>query len=363
MTPSRRNLRPIASVAIAAATLGLFAAPAFGQSAKAPDAEAAAEKPVIVPPKLVSFVEGVYPPKAFEEGLEATVILKLLVKADGTVGSAEALEPVGHGFDEAAIAAAQQFIFTPAQQDGKPAAVFIKYAYRFESKDVETPAEEIPPPTTGNLEGSLLIAGPDAALGGAAVTVTGADGTTRETVADEGGRWVFTELPAGKYELRISADGFNTAQITEEVVAGEATDVIYRISPVTEGIEVVITGERPPREVTRRTLERREISKVPGTGGDALRSIQSLPGVARPPGLAGILIVRGSGPQDTNVFIDGALVPLVYHFGGLSSVVPTELLDKIDFYPGNFSSKYGRVMGGVIDVALRSPGTECTGEY
>jgi TonB dependent receptor/TonB-dependent Receptor Plug Domain len=126
---------------------------------------------------------------------------------------------------------------------------------------------------------------------------------------------------------------------------------------------VIVTGERPPREVTRRTLERREISRVPGTGGDALRSIQSLPGVARPPGLAGILIVRGSGPQDTNVFIDGALVPLVYHFGGLSSVVPTELLDKIDFYPGNFSSRYGRVMGGAVDVELRSPGTECVGDY
>jgi outer membrane receptor protein involved in Fe transport len=106
-------------------------------------------------------------------------------------------------------------------------------------------------------------------------------------------------------------------------------------------------------------LERREIAKVPGTGGDALRSIQSLPGVARPPGLAGLLIVRGSAPQDTNTFIDGALVPLIYHFGGLSSVVPTELLDRIDFYPGNFSAEYGRVSGGVVDVALRSPETGC----
>ena len=56
-------------------------------------------------------------------------------------------------------------------------------------------------------------------------------------------------------------------------------------------------------------------------------------------------------------------MPLIYHFGGLSSVVPTELLDRIDFYPGNFSVKYGRLMGGIVDVALREPDTSCNGPY
>ena len=85
--------------------------------------------------------------------------------------------------------------------------------------------------------------------------------------------------------------------------------------------------------------------------------------MARPPGLAGILIVRGSAPQDTQTFVDGTEVPLIYHFGGLSSVVPTELLERIDFYPGNFSSRYGRLMGGIVEVGLRAPNTRCTGPY
>src|SRR5690606_27695582 len=162
-----------------------------------------------------------------------------------------------------------------------------------------------------------------------------------------------------KYRLQVEAEGFDSLDSEEEVFAGEVTDLTYRITAKSTEAEVVIQGDRPAREVTRRTLERREIQRIPGSSGDALRSIQSLPGVARPPGLAGLLIVRGSAPQDTNYFIDGALVPLVYHFGGLSSVIPTELLDKIDFYPGNFSAKYGRVTGGIVDVAMRSPDTEC----
>jgi hypothetical protein len=43
----------------------------------------------------------------------------------------------------------------------------------------------------------------------------------------------------------------------------------------------------------------------------------------------------------------------VYHFGGLSSVIPSEMLEEIHFYPGNFSVKYGRAQGGMVDAHLR----------
>ncbi|MEY4550216.1 MAG: hypothetical protein RL685_6411 [Pseudomonadota bacterium] len=120
-------------------------------------------------------------------------------------------------------------------------------------------------------------------------------------------------------------------------------------------LDVDVEGDRPPREPTRRELSGEEIVKIPGTNGDALRSVQNLPGVARPPGLDGALIVRGSSPRDSEAFIDGTNIPLVYHFGGLSSVVPSEILDHIDFYPGNFGPQYGRISGGVIDVGIKAP--------
>jgi hypothetical protein len=86
--------------------------------------------------------------------------------------------------------------------------------------------------------------------------------------------------------------------------------------------------------------------------------VQSLPGVARAPELTGLLIVRGSSPRDSQVFIDGTNVPIAYHFGGLSSVIPSEMLDHIDFYPGNFGPQYGRATGGIVDVGARSPRKE-----
>ncbi|MBZ0236966.1 MAG: TonB-dependent receptor plug domain-containing protein, partial [Deltaproteobacteria bacterium] len=116
--------------------------------------------------------------------------------------------------------------------------------------------------------------------------------------------------------------------------------------------------DAPPREVTARKLRGADLTKVAGTRGDALRSIELLPGVARPGGGQGALLVRGSSPWDSGTFLEGADIPMLYHFGGLTSFVPSGLLESIDFYPGNFSVKYGRRTGGVVEVGLREPRTD-----
>jgi TonB family protein len=326
--------------------------------------EAEPRKPVVVEPKLVQFHEAQYPKEAQEKGLQAEVLLHLTLDKTGKVTAVKVVEPAGHGFDEAAQAAAMQFVFEPATRNGKPVSVIVPYRYRFELKPV-TPEEAPPPPppTTGNLEGKVYIAGTDIPLVGAEVVVVAPDGKETRLTSDDQGKWSLVDLPPGEYTVRVNSAGYEPTENVETVTAGEVVGITYRIAPEVEGLEVTVKGERPPREVTRRTIERREIARIPGTGGDALRSIQNLPGVARPPGLAGLLIVRGSSPRDTQTFIDGANVPLIYHFGGLSSTVPTEMLDRIDFYPGNFSAKYGRVMGGIVDVALREPNIKCNGPY
>ncbi|MGZ6090184.1 MAG: TonB-dependent receptor domain-containing protein [Polyangiales bacterium] len=120
-------------------------------------------------------------------------------------------------------------------------------------------------------------------------------------------------------------------------------------------VEVEVVGEAPPREVTHHSLSGEAMRKMPGTNGDPLRAVEAMPGVGKPPGMSGILIVRGGAPEDTSIFIDGIWVPYAYHFGGVSSVIPGDVLEKIDFYPGNFGPQYGRAIGGVVELGIRSP--------
>lgn len=361
---SRPKLRTVLWFLGAAFLHAPLAAQAAEPAAAEPPARNSDEGPEVVPPKLVHFEHATYPARAQAQNLEAEVVLKLTIERDGSVSTAEVVEAKGSGFDEAAQAAALKFKFEPAMRDGQPIRVTVLYPYRFTLTPVSQPgAEPAPPPDTGELAGTLRISGTDATLAGTQVLLTFPDGSSRSVVTDAEGRFRIESAPRGRYGVRIEPPGFRPLSADERVEAGEATEIVYRLTPEAADLEIVVEGERPPREVTRRTIERREIERIPGTGGDALRALQSLPGIARPPGLAGILIVRGSSPNDTNVFADGSLLPLIYHFGGLSSVVPTELLDQIDFYPGNFSARFGRVQGGIIDVSLRSPDTRCFEDY
>jgi TonB family protein len=162
-------------------------------------------------------------------------------------------------------------------------------------------------------------------------------------------RYDFALAPAASEPPVAAATPTSQATVTPSAPASP-TPV-----PPDEELDIAVAGEKPPREPTQRTLTGEEITKIPGTNGDALRSLTNMPGVARPGGLDGLLIVRGSSPNDTQIFVDGTSVPLIYHLGGLSSVVPSEILERIDFYPGNFGPQYGRGMGGIVDVGVRSP--------
>ena len=92
-----------------------------------------AETPAsVVPPRLLDRVEVEYPEEAQREGLTAIVRVRIVVDAAGRVASASVAESAGHGFDEAALAAARKLRFEPAMRDGKPVPVQLDYEVRFE---------------------------------------------------------------------------------------------------------------------------------------------------------------------------------------------------------------------------------------
>src|SRR6188768_1333465 len=196
------------------------------------------KKPVIVLPELTHFEHAEYPAEAEKAGLQADVTLKLTVDREGNVTKADVPTPVGNGFDEAAKAAALKFKFTPATRDGVPIPVVIPYRYSFTL--TPKPGAEAPPPapTTGNLLGGVRLAESNAPLAGALVTITLADGSQRQAVTDETGKWRFDGLAPGKYLVRIESPGFQAAENHEEVVVGQETEVTYRLAPVSEGIEI-----------------------------------------------------------------------------------------------------------------------------
>jgi TonB family protein len=311
-------------------------------------------KPLVTPPKLIRFVEADYPQTEGEQPEETAVELDIVVGKDGLVTEASVARSAGEAFDEAALAAVRQFVFEPARTDWEPIAARIRYRYVFELK---APPEAI---TTGWLKGTVLLAEDDSTAGSVVIEILNERGElVRDLVSGADGTFIATDLRPGKYTIRILGGEYGDLKVEEELLAAEVTQVIYRLGTKKKaaygGFGATAVIDAPPREVIKRTIDKEELTRIPGTRGDALRAVELLPGVARPPFGIGLLIVRGSAPQDSESFIDGIPVPLIYHFGGLTSIYNSYMLEKIDFYPGNFSVRYGRRTGGILEVTTRDP--------
>ena len=95
------------------------------------------------PPVLKTSVEAEYPPDALRQRLAGSVGLELLVNEQGKVVDLRVTQPAGHGFDEAASAAARQYLFEPATMNGVPTPVVVKYTSVF-TPPVDAPLVLVP---------------------------------------------------------------------------------------------------------------------------------------------------------------------------------------------------------------------------
>jgi TonB family C-terminal domain len=82
-------------------------------------------------PTVVKRVEPKYPDVALRAGLEGNVFVKVWVDKEGKVRKVVLLKSDAPLFEEAAIAAANQWVFTPAVMQKGPVSVWVSIPFRF----------------------------------------------------------------------------------------------------------------------------------------------------------------------------------------------------------------------------------------
>ncbi len=317
-------------------TLGLWAALSWAQ-----------EPAIVAGPQIATYVEAPYPAVALALGLEATVTLRVTLDGLGVVTDVVVVSAVGHGFDEAAVAAVRQMRFTPAMTEDGPVPVVFDFAYGFALAE-----EVVDAPLPVRIEGVVREKATRRLVVGATVAILGGEivGTT-----DSDGRFELRGVPNGPVVLRVVDALHVTADVEVEVVDGEvAVAEVWLVPTAWRENEVVATYEGETTEVTRRSVSIAEVRRIPGTFGDPLKVIQTLPGAARTPFGTGLLVIRGSNPEDSGVYVDGIRIPIIYHLTGTTSVLSPDLIQSVDYLPGGYGVQYGRSMGGVVDVRTKS---------
>jgi TonB family protein len=334
----------LASIGLLWVSVALFAATAQAQI-NAPQGPGQLTRP----PKMTHFAEATRPPGVAPDAT-AQVVLSIEVREDGNVGEVLVVKSPGPDWAKAAVAAARQFVFEPAEIDGVATSVVITYRYEFTVKE-----EMVSLGPQVNFNGTVLERFKKKPLPGVRVAIPALNLAT-ETKAD--GSFSFVDVPLGDQVVELSGPSLLTVETTETLKKGERRTVKYLVElrePGSEGVdeEVVVRASRIRKETIETRIQTEEARRVPGAQGDTLKVVQNLPGVARSSLGSAAIVVWGSAPEDTLVYVDGVEIPALFHIGGLRSTVNSDLVRSIDLVPGAYGAEYGGGLGGLVRVDTR----------
>lgn len=222
--------------------------------------------------------------------------------------------------------------------------------------------------TSGTLSGR--VQGIDgSSVAGATVTIrSAAQGVTRTTTSGPDGNFRFALIPAGRYDLTVAAEGFESQTDQVAVSTGGTASYEFTVAAVggaTQIDDVVVTGARRQVAFTETTtgasldveelVEQLPIARTvtavtllaPGAvAGDSAFSVATSQ-LQTPPSLAGASVAENAyyvnGLNTTN-FVNG--------LGGAG--VPFEFYKTVDVKTGGYSAEFGRATGGIINAVTKS---------
>jgi hypothetical protein len=227
----------------------------------------------------------------------------------------------------------------------------------------------------GNLSG--LVSDPTGAVvPGAKVTLSGPIGEkTMDT--DSAGRFLFQVLIPGFYSVKISKEGFKTAEIkSEEVFTGKTSSVGVTMELGTSSTVVEVTTGAVEVDTTSTAVSTNLTDNFYGSVPVA-RGVTGLfyaaPGVASGggTGTANPSIAGGTGLEN-NYIADGVSITDggfggigVYSriYGSLSTGINLSFVKEVQVKTGGFEAQYGKSTGGIVQIVTKTGSNKFHGSF
>ncbi len=229
---------------------------------------------------------------------------------------------------------------------------------------VLVPAAVWPQTETGRITG-VVTDQSGGVLPGVNVTLRSVErGTTRTTVTDSKGAYVFASLVPGNYEVTPQLTGFSGRPARTNVAVGSTAEVSLQMAVGGQTEEVTVVGEATaPINTTTQDIQtvvrQQQIAELPTITRNPYDLValsgnisqQDLPqGSIR--GVSGFSI-NGQRATSTNVLLDGASNNDEFT-GSVGQAVPLDSVQEFSVITSNFSAQYGRASGGIVNVVTRS---------
>lgn len=221
------------------------------------------------------------------------------------------------------------------------------------------------PVVNGSITGRVTERSTGQPVAGCRVSVS----DVADTTTDDDGNFRL-EISPGVYDVDINAKGFAPLVRNQVGVTGGRSvrlDVELFVT-LTETVDVKssVFAENAEQAVSSIALDREALRQTPGSGGDPLRAINSLPAVSAASAEFADLIVRGGTTDENLVFLDRIPVDDFTYFtdkydsgrGGRASILAPDVFDVVEFSAGGFGARYGDRMSSALDISLREAARE-----
>ena len=165
-------------------------------------------------------------------------------------------------------------------------------------------------------------------------------------------------LNSGQVDLQVSYVGYTqqnkTLDLKENLSLNFALETNTTLDEVVvEGTRATVSARSPQMSVIELPVQ--QIKSIPTLFGEAdvLKAIQLLPGVQNgSEGSAG-MYVRGGGPDENLLLLDGVPVYNVNHMMGFFSVFNPDALKNVTLYKGSFPAHFGGRLSSVVDIRMK----------
>ena len=186
--------------------------------------------------------------------------------------------------------------------------------------------------------------------------------------SSSGGTFALSPLKIGTYDLKISADGFETALRTGlEVHAQERLGINIQLRAGSSATTVSVTAQEAQLQSqdasVGQTVSAEAIQETPLNGRNYVYIAQLTAGVA-PSNLGargaarGDFSANGQRPEQNNFILDGVdnNVNLADFLNGASYVIkpPPDALQEFSLQTSNYSAELGHDAGGVLNASVKS---------
>ena len=177
-------------------------------------------------------------------------------------------------------------------------------------------------------------------------------GTSAGTMADVNGYFILQNVAVLGARLRASAVGYQGKEFQVES-NGEQTVVMnlkipesLMTLPTVEVVGKTVAGTAGSTVITPAQLQ----SNVGIFKNDVVQYVTQLPGVVTVSGISSQYYVRGGGPDENLVLVDGMQIYNLSHTFGLLSFVDPLIVKVADFSVGGFQAEYGGRLSSVFDI-------------